>query len=222
MKGWRWATVVALLVLLFAAARWGDVAERNDPYWFLPSEPVVLYFVGAGRCRTRPRDPLASGGPRGRERTIGSPRRRAEERGSLPDAAVPAAHSFGDRRRGPRGGRFRRGAGSAPPRGFGGRDPDRLLRRQHPDRDPRSAAGGLAHRRQGRRDPRGPPGSHRGRWSAIPRSSSRRTGSTAACDGNASTVQGGAPYSERYSGRAAGRADGVSKRPWNGWENGSP
>src|SRR5690606_4495869 len=45
MKGWRWATVVALLVLLFAAARWGDVAERNDPYWFLPSEPVVLYFA---------------------------------------------------------------------------------------------------------------------------------------------------------------------------------
>ena len=45
MKGWRWATVVARLVLLFAAARWGDVAERNDPYWFLPSEPVVLYFA---------------------------------------------------------------------------------------------------------------------------------------------------------------------------------
>src|SRR5690606_13491908 len=45
MKGWRWATVVARLVLLFAAARGGDVAERNDPYWFLPSEPVVLYFA---------------------------------------------------------------------------------------------------------------------------------------------------------------------------------
>jgi len=45
MKGWRIAAVVALLVAVWLAARWGDRLEQQDPLWFAPHEEVTLYFA---------------------------------------------------------------------------------------------------------------------------------------------------------------------------------
>lgn len=45
MKGWHGATVVALLVGLWALAAWGGRIERESPLWFAPHEPVTLYFA---------------------------------------------------------------------------------------------------------------------------------------------------------------------------------
>lgn len=45
MKGWRWATVVALLIGLWALASWGQRLEEGDPLWLAPQEPVTLYFA---------------------------------------------------------------------------------------------------------------------------------------------------------------------------------
>ncbi len=44
MKFWSRATVVALLLGLCGASLWGSRVEREAGLWFLPSEPVTLYF----------------------------------------------------------------------------------------------------------------------------------------------------------------------------------